>query len=345
VTGNVELDDVANTGDLESGVESRLLRLVKKKKHPFGEDLHGKLIRLDFLVNVWIQTVGGIPDYFASLGTNEAGYCVRPIHFPHHLEEPRHRLYPPTLVVSRHLDHFVATVQNTITTVCADLQIESSQAWTLGGIYYFAAREHFSGRGSILEQIIGMPKEFNILATTERVNESRACSELWMLLKAAGDENPWVDRIGIWGLVVANTKLNPITAIAKMRENWIKKPEAIQALYRVIPLQCLVPTTKEDIVKATQKLSTTINAEDSYRITIEKRRTQLASKDIIDAVAEGINRRVDLENPDWLILIEITGRITGVSVVPPISILNVQKERVRLMAEAKKGTAFNDKAG
>lgn len=190
-----------------------------------------------------------------------------------------------------------------------------------------------------------MPKEFNILATTERVNESRACSELWMLLKAAGDENPWVDRIGIWGLVVANTKLNPITAIAKMREDWLKKPEAIQALYRVIPLQCLVPTTKEDIVKATQKLSTTINAEDSYRITIEKRRTQLASKDIIDAVAEGINRRVDLENPDWLILIEITGRITGVSVVPPISILNVQKERVRLMAEAKKGTTFNDKAG
>jgi tRNA acetyltransferase TAN1 len=214
-----------------------------------------------------------------------------------------------------------------------------------GRIYYFAAREHFSGRGNILEQRTGMPKQFNILATTERVNESRACSELWMLLKEAGDETPWVDRIGIWGLVVANTKLNPVTAIAKMRQDWLKKPEAIQALYRVIPIQCLVPTVKEDIVKVAWGLSTVINAEDSYRITLEKRRTKFASKDIIEAVADGINRRVDLDNPDWVVLIEIIGRITGVSVVHPISVLNVQKERARLTVEAKKDASLNNKTG
>ena len=35
-----------------------------------------------------------------------------------------------------------------------------------------------------------MPRQFNILATTERINEGRAGSELWMLLRAAGDEVP-----------------------------------------------------------------------------------------------------------------------------------------------------------
>ncbi len=57
-----------------------------------------------------------------------------------------------------------------------------------------------------------------------------------------------------------------------MREEFIKKPDSIQALFRVIPIQRLVPTTLEEIVKATTELSATIGPEETYRITVEKRR-------------------------------------------------------------------------
>ena len=187
-----------------------------------------------------------------------------------------------------------------------------------------------------------MPREFNILATTERINEGRAGSELWMLLRAAGDEAPIVDRMGIWGIIIARTALDPAAAVAKMREEFIKKPDSIQALFRVIPIQRLVPTTLEEIVKATTELSAAIGPEESYRITVEKRRTRLGSHEIIDAVADKIERKVNLENPDWVILVETAGRRTGVSVVRPINMLNVQKERVRLAAEAKKRPALDD---
>jgi tRNA acetyltransferase TAN1 len=163
-----------------------------------------------------------------------------------------------------------------------------------------------------------------------------------MLLRAAGDEAPIVDRMGIWGIIIARTALDPAAAVAKMREEFIKKPDSIQALFRVIPIQRLVPTTLEEIVKATTELSAAIGPEESYRITVEKRRTRLGSHEIIDAVADKIERKVNLENPDWVILVETAGRRTGVSVVRPINMLNVQKERVRLAAEAKKRPALDD---
>jgi tRNA(Ser,Leu) C12 N-acetylase TAN1 len=42
---------------------------------------------------------------------------------------------------------------------------------------------------------------------------------------------------------------------------------------------------------------------------------------------------VDLENHDWIVLIEIIGNSTGVSVIRPEGLLNVQKERASLPAE------------
>jgi tRNA acetyltransferase TAN1 len=188
-----------------------------------------------------------------------------------------------------------------------------------------------------------LARVYNILATTERISEDRAGSELWMLLRAAGDETPKVERMGIWGIIVAKTSLDPAEAVAKIREEFIKKPEGIQALFRVIPIQRLVPTTLEEIVKATTDLGAEIPPDASYRIVVEKRRTSLGSHEIIDAVADKFAQKVDLENADWVILVETAGKQTGISVVTPASMLNVKNERVRLTAEAKKRAALDDK--
>ena len=80
-------------------------------------------------------------------------------------------------------------------------------------------------------------------------------------------------------------------------------------------------------------LASRIGEEESFRITVEKRRTILRSMEVIDAVADGIDRKVVLEEPDWIVLIEVVGRVTGVSVIRPECLLNVQKEKARLSAD------------
>jgi tRNA acetyltransferase TAN1 len=172
--------------------------------------------------------------------------------------------------------------------------------------------------------------DFNLLATSERGFESGASTELWMTLREIGDEKPIVDRAPVRGLIVAKTTLDPVGAVKRLREELLKNPGYFRSLFRVIPIDRVVPSEPRDIAEVARELGSRIQAGESFRITVEKRRTGLSSRELIEAVAEGIERKVDLENPDWIILIEIVGRLTGVSVVDPDSIFNVQKEKARL---------------
>ena len=47
--------------------------------------------------------------------------------------------------------------------------------------------------------------DFNILATSERYTQSRAASELWMHLRAAGDENPKIFKLKLNGIKTETT--------------------------------------------------------------------------------------------------------------------------------------------
>ena len=172
--------------------------------------------------------------------------------------------------------------------------------------------------------------EFNLLATTDQLTISQGCSELWMNLREVGDNKPIVDRSRIKGLIRAKTSLKPINAIKKLRELLEKQPGKFMTIYRILPIQERVKTTLGDIVEKAHIMASKIPEEDSFRITLEKRRTNLSSKEIIEAVASGIHRRVDLENPDWIVLLEIVGGNTGISVVKPEMVLNVQKTKYRL---------------
>ena len=107
----------------------------------------------------------------------------------------------------------------------------------------------------------------------------------------------------------------------------------IRVLLRVMPVEAIVPTDLGGIVEAAHELAAKMGENESFRVTLEKRRTPLRSREVIDAVARGIDRRVDLEGYDWMILIEIIGRITGLAVIPRDGLLNVQKERAGLLSK------------
>ena len=178
-----------------------------------------------------------------------------------------------------------------------------------------------------------MIRDFNLLATADNINRSQACSELWMLLRAVGDEAPEVDRSPIKGLITARTNLEPLEAIRGLRGELHERADHFRVLLRVMPIEARVATSLEEIVEASRGRASRIPEDESYRITLEKRRTDFRSLEVIEAVADGIQRRVDLEAPDWVLLIEIIGGTTGISVIPADGILNVQKEKAALSAK------------
>jgi len=177
--------------------------------------------------------------------------------------------------------------------------------------------------------------DYNILATTEKITMSAASSQLWMNLRAIGDPKPKVSKSRIKGIVMAETSLDPIEAIIKLREHMESEVDRYDRLFRVFPIVSRVPTELEAIVEEVQKQAGVIEEGQKFRITLEKRETEFRSLEIIDPVAAVVDREVDLKNPDWVILIEVMGKMTGVSVMPPEGMLNVQKERYALSTKAQ----------
>jgi len=171
-------------------------------------------------------------------------------------------------------------------------------------------------------------KDFNLLVTTARGNEEDACSEMWYLLGEIGDSAAKVDKTGITGIIAAKSAFNPFEVIEKLRTILKERPYEFRYTLRVIPIEKVVRTDLGEIERAATELGAKIGENETFRVTVEKRFTETPLKDIIEAAAVNIERRVDLNNPDKIVLVEVLGGLTGISVVKPVEILSVMKERI-----------------
>ncbi len=170
-------------------------------------------------------------------------------------------------------------------------------------------------------------KDFNLLITTSRGNEEDACSEIWYLLGEIGDSAAKVDKTGITGLVAAKTAFDPFEVIEEFRKVLKERPYEFRYTFRVIPIEKVVRTDLGEIERAATRLASRIKENESFRVTVEKRFTDTSTQDIIEAAAANIERKVSLSSPDKIILIEVVGGLTGISIIRSEQILAVMKEK------------------
>jgi tRNA acetyltransferase TAN1 len=155
------------------------------------------------------------------------------------------------------------------------------------------------------------------------------CYELSYLLKdVLGDPVPVVSKTGIRGLVVAQTNLNPCEVIERFRSILQERPYEFRYALRILPIERVVPTDLNEVRRVAMELAAGIAENESFRVTVEKRFTSLHSRDFIEAAATDIARKADLENPDKILLIEVVGGVTGMSLIEPSDVLAVVKEKL-----------------
>ncbi len=171
--------------------------------------------------------------------------------------------------------------------------------------------------------------DFNILATTSRGNERQMIYEILYLLKEAlGDQSAEASKTGIRGLIVAKTALNPCEVIEKFKVILHERPYEFRYSLRILPIEKVVETDLESLKRATSELAEGMDMNESFRVTVEKRFTTFHAQEIIEGVAEQIENRVNLENPDRVLLVEVLGKYTGLSLLKPELILSVPKEKM-----------------
>jgi tRNA acetyltransferase TAN1 len=174
-----------------------------------------------------------------------------------------------------------------------------------------------------------MIEGFNLIATTSRGNERPMINEILFLLKdELGDMGAQAVKTKIRGLIVAKTTLDPCFAVEKFRKILTERPYEFRYALRILPIQKVVPTELAEIKKAATELAAKIGETETFRVTVEKRFTSLHTKDLIEAAVGDIRQKADLENPNKILLVEVLGALTGLSLLEPIDVLAVIKEKM-----------------
>lgn len=167
---------------------------------------------------------------------------------------------------------------------------------------------------------------FNLIVSTSRFMEEEAQDEILDLLDAFGDPDAESEITEIKGLLLAQTGLDPFSVIYRLKELVASEPWQVRYILRVLPIEVVLPAEIDAIKQAAKKLATKIG-KDSFRITVEKRHSPLESIEVIKAVAGEIESKVDLENPCWVVLVQILGRQTGMSVIRPDQVFSSVVEK------------------
>lgn len=158
-------------------------------------------------------------------------------------------------------------------------------------------------------------KNFNLLVSTSRFNETNAKSELWFILLMCGDIYPIISGIQFPGLITGYTYLDAKKVISKMNNMLKKNPSFFQYILKVVPIDFICETDIKCIKKIIQENQKEfISKEDSFKITLKRRKHEkIERNNFIEGIAKIIDNKVDLENPDKTIRIEVLGNISGVS--------------------------------
>jgi len=166
-------------------------------------------------------------------------------------------------------------------------------------------------------------KNFNLLVSTSRFNEINASAELWFSLLTCGDKYPIINNLDISGLISALTYLNAKEVIHELQKTVKEDPNFFRFILKMIPIDFLCESNIQVISQIIENhYKEYINEENSFKITLKRRKNDLINREyFIKVIAEKIDNKVDLTNPDIDIRFEFIGNTCGISFLKPDDIL------------------------
>jgi tRNA acetyltransferase TAN1 len=164
----------------------------------------------------------------------------------------------------------------------------------------------------------------NLILTSAKGLEARASAEFKEIALLSGVRKVSLERSAYDGVVEIEAE-NPKGLLTFLAEFVKSEPFKVRYIMRVMPVDKVVDTKMEEISKAVKDLSSAIGQGESFRVTIEARDSPYGDNELIDAVADVVDRKVSLSSPDKIVFLQVFGEYTGVSVVSPHDILSIQK--------------------
>jgi len=170
--------------------------------------------------------------------------------------------------------------------------------------------------------------KFNFLVSTSRFNEVNAKAEIWFTLFMCGDKYPIISGTIYPGLITAATNIDNREIILKIKEILEKDSDFFQFILKIVPIDYVCETKLNVLKEIVEKYYPLyLNKNDSFKIELNRRKSEIIDRDIlIETIAKVFNNKVDLDNPDRILRIEILGNVSGISFLNPDDIFVINNK-------------------
>jgi len=164
----------------------------------------------------------------------------------------------------------------------------------------------------------------NLIVTSQKGNEAKASAEFKEIALQHGLKKLHIEKSDFDGVLEVDAE-DPRGFVAFLREYVRSEPFRIHFVQRVIPVDMVVDTDLEQIKEGAGQLGSQIGKSEKFKIDIDERDSPYSRRELIDAIADVVDRRVDLESPDVVIQVEVLGEYTALSLARPDEIISITK--------------------
>ena len=163
-----------------------------------------------------------------------------------------------------------------------------------------------------------MERDANLLVSTSWKTPGRSRREIIARLRGLGDPAPVVSRTQRKGITRVWTALDPREAIRRLRGVHQAAPGAFRHTLKWVPIDMWSAPDVASLRQAVTGLRDRIASNERWRITVERRAEGCPpASEIIAALVDLVDRKVDLSHPDKILLIELFEDRAALAVVAP----------------------------
>jgi len=168
--------------------------------------------------------------------------------------------------------------------------------------------------------------DFNLLVSCSWSAYGKAKKEIVHVLGTLGDENPLVKHTFAKGIVGVRTWLNSREVTRRLRTLFDEGSLVFQHTLKWVPVDLWTRSDMDSMKRVVAELRSKIHDGETWRMTVEKRRyTRHHKVEIIRELADLIDEKVNLSDPDKILRVDIIGRYAGISILRPKDVFSVTK--------------------
>ncbi|QLH74645.1 MAG: hypothetical protein HPY73_03720 [Methanomassiliicoccales archaeon] len=171
----------------------------------------------------------------------------------------------------------------------------------------------------------------NMLVSYDHYAKGHAEQEVRRNIEEVGAHLVSIEETDFEGLFEVRVNEDPRKVVFDLRSMCKDYPEKFIHTHHWVPITTWVPAYIDEMAKVTAEWGKLIGKNDRWMLHLHKRHVGEHSADLIERLTAPINSgKVDLHDPDLIIVVEILGDWAGMALLKRSQILDVGKMRREL---------------